>query len=78
MIFSVRKAEYGDIKEMSNILNEIINEGGLTRQNSITTPADFKGTILQIHLAFAITLLPKEQKLLAFNFLNGQIQIGLE
>ena len=42
MIFSVRKAEYGDIKKMSNILNEIINEGGLTLQNSITTPVDFK------------------------------------
>ena len=32
MIFSVRKAEYGDIKEMSNILNGIINEGGRTLQ----------------------------------------------
>ena len=32
MIFSVRKAEYGDIKEISNILNEIINEGGRTLQ----------------------------------------------
>ena len=42
MIFSVRKAEYGDIKEMSNILNGIINEGGLTLQNSTTTPVDFK------------------------------------
>ena len=42
MIFSVRKAEYCDIKEMSNILNVIINESGLTLQSSITTPVDFK------------------------------------
>ena len=42
MIFSVRKAEYCDIKEMSNILNVIINESGLTLRSSITTPVDFK------------------------------------
>ncbi len=42
MIFSVRKVEYCDIKEMSNILNGIINESSLTLQKSTTTPVDFK------------------------------------
>lgn len=70
MIFSVRKAEYGDIKEMSNILNEIINEGGLTLQNSITTPVDFKRNYFINPFSLCNHVATQGTKIIGFQFLE--------
>ena len=70
MIFSVRKAEYGDIKEMSNILNEIINEGGLTLQNSITTPVEFKRNYFTNPLSLCNHVATQGTKIIGFQFLE--------
>ena len=70
MIFSVRKAEYGDIKKMSNILNEIINEGGLTRQNSITTPVDFKKDYFTNPFSLCNHVATQGTKIIGFQFLE--------
>ena len=70
MIFSVRKAEYGDIKKMSNILNEIINEGGLTLQNSITTPADFKRNYFTNPFTLCNHVATQGTKIIGFQFLE--------
>ena len=70
MIFSVRKAEYGDIKEMSNILNEIINEGGLTLQNSITTPVDFKRDYFTNPFSLCNHVATQGTKIIGFQFLE--------
>ena len=70
MIFSVRKAEYGDIKKMSNILNEIINEGGLTLQNSITTPVDFKRDYFTNPFSLCNHVATQGTKIIGFQFLE--------
>ena len=70
MIFSVRKAEYGDIKKMSNILNEIINEGGLTLQNSITTPVDFKRNYFTNPFSLCNHVATQGTKIIGFQFLE--------
>ena len=70
MIFSVRKAEYGDIKKMSNILNEIINEGGLTRQRSKTTSVDFKRNYFTNPLSLCIHVATQGTKIIGFQFLE--------
>ena len=70
MIFSVRKAEYGDIKKMSNILNEIINEGGLTLQNSITTPVDFKRDYFTNPFTLCNHVATQGTKIIGFQFLE--------
>ena len=70
MIFSVRKAEYGDIKKMSNILNEIINEGGLTLQNSITTPVDFKREYFTNPFSLCNHVATQGTKIIGFQFLE--------
>ena len=70
MIFSVRKAEYGDIKEMSNILNEIINEGSLTLQNSITTPTDFKRNYFTNSFSLCNHVATQGSKIIGFQFLE--------
>ena len=70
MIFSVRKAEYGDIKKMSNILNEIINEGGLTLQNSITTPVDFERNFFANPFTLCNHVATQGTKIIGFQFLE--------
>ena len=70
MIFSVRKAEYGDIKKMSNILNEIINEGGRTLQNSITTPVDFKRDYFTNPFTLCNHVATQGTKIIGFQFLE--------
>ena len=70
MIFSVRKAEYGDIKKMSNILNEIINEGGLTLQNSTTTPVDFKRDYFTNPFSLCNHVATQGTKIIGFQFLE--------
>ena len=70
MIFSVRKAEYGDIKEMSNILNGIINEGGLTLQNSTTTPVDFKRDYFTNPFSLCNHVATQGTKIIGFQFLE--------
>ncbi len=70
MIFSVRKAEYGDIKKMSNILNEIINEGGRTLQNSITTPVDFKRNYFTNPFSLCNHVATQGYKIIGFQFLE--------
>ena len=70
MIFSVRKAEYGDIKKMSNILNEIINEGGHTLQNSITTPVDFKRNYFTNPFSLCNHVATQGTKIIGFQFLE--------
>ena len=70
MIFSVRKAEYGDIKKMSKILNEIINEGGLTLQNSITTPVDFKRDYFTNPFSLCNHVATQGTKIIGFQFLE--------
>ena len=42
MPFSVRIAGFNDIIEMSNLLNDIIIEGGSTLQNRIFTAMEFE------------------------------------
>ena len=70
MIFSVRKAEYGDIKEISNILNEIINEGGRTLQNNITTPVDFKIDYFTHLFSLCNHVAIQGSKIIGFQFLE--------
>ena len=70
MIFSVRKAEYCDIKEMSNILNGIINEGGLTLQNSTTTPVDFKRDYFTNPFSLCNHVATQGTKIIGFQFLE--------
>ena len=70
MIFFVRKAELGDIKKMSNILNEIINEGGLTLQNSITTPVDFKRNYFTNPFSLCNHVATQGTKIIGFQFLE--------
>ena len=70
MIFSVRKAEYGDIKKMSNILNEIINEGGLTLQNSTTMPVDFKRDYFTNPFSLCNHVATQGTKIIGFQFLE--------
>ena len=70
MIFSVRKAEYGDTKEMSNILNGIINEGGLTLQNSTTTPVDFKRDYFTNPFSLCNHVATQGTKIIGFQFLE--------
>ena len=70
MIFSVRKAEFGDIKEMSNILNEIINEGGRTLQNNITTPVDFKIDYFTHLFSLCNHVAIQGSKIIGFQFLE--------
>ena len=69
MIFSVRKAEYGDIKEMSNILNGIINEG-LTLQNSTTSPVDFKRNYFTNPFTLCNHVATQGTKIIGFQFLE--------
>ena len=66
----MRKAEYGDIKKMSNILNEIINEGGLTLQNSITTPVDFKRDYFTNPFSLCNHVATQGTKIIGFQFLE--------
>ena len=70
MIFSVRKAEYCDIKEMSNILNVIINESGLTLQSSITTPVDFKRKYFTNPFTLCNHVATQGTKIIGFQFLE--------
>ena len=70
MIFSVRKAEFEDSKEMSNILNEIINEGGLTLQNSITTPEEFKRNYFTNPLSLCNHVATQGTKIIGFQLLE--------
>ena len=70
MIFSVRKAEYCDIKEMSNILNGIIYESCLTLQNSITTPVEFKRNYFTNPLSLCNHVATQGTKIIGFQFLE--------
>ena len=70
MIFSVRKAEYCDIKEMSNILNVIINESGLTLRSSITTPVDFKKNYFTNPFTLCNHVATQGTKIIGFQFLE--------
>ena len=70
MNFSVRKAEFEDSKEMSNILNEIINEGGRTLQNSITTPVDFKRNYFTNPLSLCNHVATQGTKIIGFQLLE--------
>ena len=70
MIFSVRKAEYCDIKEISNILNVIINESGLTLQSSITTPVDFKRNYFTNPFTLCNHVATQGTKIIGFQFLE--------
>jgi GNAT superfamily N-acetyltransferase len=70
MPFSVRIAGFNDIIEMSNLLNDIIIEGGSTLQNRIFTAMEFEKYFFKNQFAICIHVAVQGDSIIGFQFLE--------
>lgn len=70
MPFSVRIAGFNDIIEMSNLLNDIIIEGGSTLQNRIFTAMEFEKYFFKNRFAICSHVAVQGDSIIGFQFLE--------
>ena len=70
MPFSVRIAGSNDIIEMSNVLNDIIIEGGSTLQNRIFTAMEFEKYFFKNRFAICSHVAVQGDSIIGFQFLE--------
>ena len=70
MPFSVRIAGSNDIIEMSNVLNDIIIEGGSTLQDRIFTAMEFEKYFFKNRFAICSHVAVQDDAIIGFQFLE--------
>ena len=70
MPFSVRIAGFNDMIEMSNLLNDIIIEGGSTLQNRIFTAMEFEKYFFKNRFAICSHVAVQGESIIGFQFLE--------
>ena len=70
MPFSVRIAGSNDIVEMSNVLNDIIIDGGSTLQDGIFTAMEFEKYFFKNRFAICSHVAVQEDAIIGFQFLE--------
>ena len=70
MSIYVRKVRSNDVIEISNILNEIIVEGGKTLNNNTMTPQEFENVYFKSQFALCCHVAIQAKSIIGFQLLE--------